>query len=583
MTDFAFVTDFGSPSAASGAFTVGTGRDVQFIEFQFPSASAGAVLAELDLELPADARIETGYFEIGADPVDPAVISTVATVREGSPVSIDSQGAATVDFGRLVTTAGLVSTGLLTGNFLSIDATYRWTGSDWRFIARSGSFAEVATERLLFESNSSSSTQIVSRLNSGSIGISLPQTPSGLELLIDGTTSWSERQGSSPISFPVSPPTHRVSYAVDRTTVLRDAFTRAVAKDGVNKVRIGLRSTSPGSLTLVPHVGALRVYTHTFSPDGPQRSFDLPEEGQFDTNISPPDAADVREVAALVRGTFGPSRVQPAVGPPLTGAAELTMAPGRPLLIGLPSTTVSRFGKLSGVRVNVSAGGTSGCEVSGRLLASVNQIPGDPVPAGELAAVTMNGGDSGWRTLALAAAIEVPFDAEAAAAHVAHPDQVAAPAVAAWLELQLGYGEAVVAMTSSPPDDLVAAGAPVVRRLPGGGTKALTTINGLGALYAAMRIVGLPDRDRPIAAITLAVVGPSDVVGVNPTADSVHALLTLAAPFVVVDPAGPRPARLRPVLPRPVLPRPVLLRAVANTSGSLVLDTIQVTYREGGP
>jgi hypothetical protein len=128
------------------------------------------------------------------------------------------------------------------------------------------------------------------------------------------------------------------------------------------------------------------------------------------------------------------------------------------------------------------------------------------------------------------------------------------------LEIQLGYGEATCATTSAAPTAVTGPGAPVVRRLPGGGTKGLTVIQELGPLHAATRIVGLPDRDRPIPAVSLSVAGATEVVGVNPTADALQALLTLQTPLAVTG--------------------PVLLKATVTAAGSVVLDTIRVTYRE---
>lgn len=562
MTDFAFVTQNSSIGSPGGLFSVGTGYDVEFIELSFPSASAGSVLAELDLQFPEDARIESGHFEIAADPVDPAVITTVATLRPTAPASPGATGACAVDFGRLVTTGGLVATDAIfsISTSVTISRSYRWTGSDWRFVTDGASFAEVATERVLFESDDDTSDSIAAYLQSGREGISLPQTPSGLELLIDGTTVWFERQGSSPITFSGPQASHRVSYSVDRTDAVRDAIARAVAQSGTKKLRVGLRAGSPGALTLIPHIAALRVHTHTFMPDGVQRNFDMVEEGRFDIDVTPPNAADIREVSVAVRGSFAAERVQPAIGPELSDAASLTLAPGRPLLLGLPVESAARFGKLTGVRLHLTAGGTSGCEVSGRLLASVLQRPGDPIPDADLASISLVSGESGWHTLPLPAAIDVPTDAAAQAAHDADPTNVAPPDVAAWMEVQLGYGEAICATTTASPTDANGPGAPVVRRLPGGGTKGLTVINALGPMFAATRMVGVPDRDRPIAAVTVEVPGAADVVGVNPTADPVQTLLTLQQPLPV---AGP-----------------VLLRCTVTAPGSVVLDTIQVTYRE---
>ena len=100
----------------------------------------------------------------------------------------------------------------------------------------------------------------------------------------------------------------------------------------------------------------------------------------------------------------------------------------------------------------------------------------------------------------------------------------------------------------------------MVRRLPGGGTAELTPIPVLGPLRAALRVVGTPDRDRPIPAVVLGIDGTTDVVGVTPTPDNLATRLTLALPLTVSG--------------------PVALEAVVAAPGTLTLDTVQVTYRE---
>jgi hypothetical protein len=205
--------------------------------------------------------------------------------------------------------------------------------------------------------------------------------------------------------------------------------------------------------------------------------------------------------------------------------------------------------------------GTAGGQVTGRLLtAPDDEHPGEPVAGGELAAVTV-GEDPVLRWYRL------PFLGE---------PTVSAPEcrlVAAWLELQPGYGEVECALTTAKPDHLQTPGGPLRHRMSGGATRPTTVIAAIGPLNAALRVVGVPGRDHPLAAVRLEVVPvpvavtlqstvAEDALDIEPTGDDLVARLTLHDPL----PAAPG----------------IRLRAICAAPGSLVLDTVRVTYRESG-
>jgi hypothetical protein len=105
----------------------------------------------------------------------------------------------------------------------------------------------------------------------------------------------------------------------------------------------------------------------------------------------------------------------------------------------------------------------------------------------------------------------------------------------------------------------------------GGATRATTVIAAIGPLHAALRVVGVPDRDRPLAAVRLQVLpvagilqptAAEDGLDIEPTGDDLVARLTLRYPL----PAAPG----------------ICLRATCAAPGSLVLDTVRVTYRPSG-
>lgn len=534
-----------------GALTVTSGYAVGYEVLFFEAAQASGSLVEIDLELPVDARVERVSFAIAAEPGGFTTVGSVAAVRSANTFGRNAEAACTVDFGRLVTVGGVGFQSLLQG--ASISGVHRWTGSTWSSLGAGGAFAEVATDRLLIETdNDDTSGDELAEIILSNGGVRLPAVPTLLELLVDGVTIWFERQGSAPGSTPTAP-SGGVAYQVDRTDLVRTAFGRATAAGGTKKVRVALRSSTPGLLTLQPEIASLRVHTVQFPPDGLAKTVQLTEEGPLSFDVSPPaSATEAAEVAMVVRGSFGPDRVQPAAGPALEPDAALVLVPARPVLFGLPTALVGRFGELGGLRLNLSTAATgSGAELSGRLLADVAGKPGDALPGTELTALSVQPGANGWHTLTFAEAVELT------------PTETPQ---SAWLELQLSYGEVECALTLADPDD-PAPGAPLLRRLPGGGSFGLTTVPAIGALHGAIRLVGRPDADHPIPAVIFAVPRGDTEVAVTPTGDNLTAVLALAVPVKPAEAPAGAPA--------------VELTALVAAAGSLTVDTVTVAYREG--
>lgn len=535
--------------ALEGTATVWTGYEIGAYYLIFEAAEDAGSLVHADLTLPADALIQQAHFGVAAAAMPAATVSSVATVRVAPPV-VSGRAACVVDFGQLTTVGGLVPDEL---NFVpSIQQVYRWTGAAWQSHASSATFAEVATERLLLE-GSGSSDELAADVQL--VGVVLPAVPGSLELQVDGNTVWFERQGSAPIDLTApAVDGNGSSYVIDRTTAVADAFGRAPIVHDTKTIRFVLRASAPGRLQLAPSIAALRVHTVGFPPDGVVRTVDLLEEGLFTVDVTPPSAEDVREVRAVVRGSFGPERVQPPIGPVLQPDAHLVLAPGRPVLVGLPDGLTSRFGKLAGVRLVLRAvEKTNGGEVTGRLLADLGGGPGEPIAGGDVTGVSVGPGDERWVTLRFAEEVDPPV-------LPAPVDGDDTPRTSCWLELQLGHGSVECAFTGADPGDSIAPGGLVRRRLPGGGTAALTDIPDLGPLRVALRVVGTADRDRPIPAVALGVRGSTEAVGVNPTADDLLSRVTLQAPLAVTG--------------------PVSFDAVVAAPGTLTLDTVQVTYKE---
>src|SRR6185369_2170161 len=130
---------------SGGGHHIGTRRVIHFVPHTVPAAVPAESVLETDLELTADARLKAALFEVIADPVVSAPLTSVATIRASTPLP-GFKAAATIDFGRLVTIGGLVDSSespdvltavSVTGGAVSlgVDAVHRWTGTDWAALA----------------------------------------------------------------------------------------------------------------------------------------------------------------------------------------------------------------------------------------------------------------------------------------------------------------------------------------------------------------------------------------------------------------------------------------------------------------
>ncbi|HEX2051721.1 MAG TPA: hypothetical protein VHJ34_13975 [Actinomycetota bacterium] len=495
------------------------------IYVEHPEFAALAVSSEVTL--PADAEVDRATFSVTAEAAGLTVASSVADVRAAEPPS-DGDAAITLDFGRLVTISG-VGTGAIDAEVVGV---YRWDGTRFTGVASAdGPFVETATDRLLIEFDASVDVDDAR----DALSVTLPAQPAGLELAVDGTTVWYERQGASAGLAP--PETTGVGYAIERTAELRDALARAAG----GPVRVELRASAPARLALARSIEHHRVHAVAF-PEGPDRSVDVAEEGPFDVELPlPPEATGWRvdEVRLTVRGTPGDDRVVPAEGPDTVDDVHVVLAAGRTVLARVPASLVSQLDEVVAVRVPLRAPGDGG-EVTGRLLPDDGGRPGEPAPGGELAPLAVDAGAAAaYRTL------------------------VAAEPVAAgplWLELTMTYGETEWLVTANAENHATAPGATLHRRLPGGGLRPFPTLEGLGPRFGALRLVGRAPANRPIAALALDVDtgAPAEV---TPSRTGVAAIVGLETP-------------LRPATPS--LP----LRGVARALGGLTFADVRVIYRE---
>jgi len=178
--------------------------------------------------------------------------------------------------------------------------------------------------------------------------------------------------------------------------------------------------------------------------------------------------------------------------------------------------------------------------------------PGDPVKDAQLAPVQVPARQDGWFTLTLPKAVPLAF--------------TEGSPVAAWLELVPSYGEISCALTTSTVPDQP--GAPVLRRLPGGGTKPISSLQSTAdpsqttTLYACLRVVGLPGQRDPRPAVAVSVPQGSGVALADPTGDDLRVVLGLGAGIAAQS--GQVPLTIR-----------------VGTSGSVTADNVVVAYKKG--
>ena len=433
--------------------------------------------------------------------------------------------------------------GMTTITSVSVDGdpdVERWNGVE--FVAAAD--GEIQTERIKLEFDAA--VQVSAVADQGSLF--LPTVPTGLELLVDGTSVWFERQGSS--AGLTAPAGSGNRFSVDRTAEVQQALARSGGP-----VRVELRSLTPGSLALNPSVDIHRVHVVAF-PEGPSRTLTLAAEGPVALVLPLPEASSgwtVDGVDLIASASLASERVVPPEGPTPSLDGRLGLTAGRTVLGRLPATSVERSGTITGLRLALR-GGDAGGEIGGRLLLDAAPLggaapdaearPGAPVPGGELTPVTIDAGDDvRWVTLRTAA----PVGRDAT-----------------WVELGLTYGTATWELTAADPDD-DAPGTDVHLRRPGGAVRQLTTLADVGPLRGSLRIVTEPDDNRPIDALSIGIGdGAADRVGLTPTTGGVA-------------------VRFGKVGGTTVTAQSLTLTGAAAVAGAFTFADVRVTYREIAP
>lgn len=444
------------------------------------------------LTIDAGAQVQQVLVTVRARPPGWIAVASAGEVRA------DPDGAI-LDFGRMRTVTGVsVPGGALTNVFAWQGAAFSRTG------VRTATdpvdeidFGEVLTERLRVAGPNADAVKASGAVN-------LPTAPADLEVVVAGKRAWFQQGEAKQAAIGVAagPEDHFIA-RIDVTDAVAAAARAASAKGGggAASIAIELRASTSGVLGLDIASQLVRIFPVDFP--GPQQAVTIAEEGPATLALPLPAASSawrVQGIAFTAIAKLGAARVLPAIGPVLSSAAELVLDLDHPLALQVVASDAGNFATLSGVRVRVRVDEGS-AEIGGMLLADASGVPGDPLPGGNLAPVTVAQGDASWQTLALSRAVPVP-------------------AGALWVALQAAHGKAIVVLADS--------GGEVRRGKPGGPWRAFSR----GVAFtpkAAVRLVGAAAETHPIDALEAAIAG-KPLGSFTPTADGL-------AVNLVVDPA----------------------------------------------
>jgi hypothetical protein len=500
------------------------------------TSDAGFETAQ-DVVLPAGAVVTQAVVRLSAEaPVNPTPVGGIATVRAAAGAPALASRDLVIDFGVLRTVSAVDAPAAISGIGL-------WRGTSFNefvpqdFGGRVAEFTEVQAERLLV--NLADPVAPATLAADGRVTTTTP--PADLELLVGGVRAY-QRPGPVPAAFTED---------VDVTAALQAAVAAGpVGEDGSVAVPVVLRARVPGTLglELAQPVGFLRTHAVAFPGPTTTRAFD--EEGRLAVALPLPGEATGwtvhRVLATVVATDDDPQRVQPPVGPPPTTDAELTLDPDRRLVVRVPPERFAPFEELVGVRVSARPG-DAGIELGGALLEDADGVPGDPVPKGTFAPVTLEAsGEAAFVTLPLPQPVRAAADAPL------------------WFSLAATRGSAVVELGAGED---ATEDATLWRVMPNGVVRPMSSPAGVRTDVLRLRLVGVPPPLAPIDVVTVDLAGGGAVrEPVEPAQEAAGlASLALSAP-------GPRPG--------------LALELTATAATAVTVGPVVVAYSDpatGGP
>jgi hypothetical protein len=503
----------------------------------------------LDVTLARNALVRKYDIVINADRASATFVNAVAQVRAtpSSARGLSGGGTAIVlDFGTPRTLSGVsVPSGM------TIVRVTPWMGTAFgpEAVFSGGSQAtaifpsEVRTERLLVEATGSKSGDELA----AQMGVVLPESPSDLEIRIDG---------GAPVvtlSGPAQPgPGTALSDAAwnrngERVVHLAEALGKLTGDPTRSEnvtFKVVLTSRVPGKLSMRLAEPPLLSYVRrvTFNGDT-TKELSFTEEGTQDVPLeSLPAQIAIEEISFTAAGTLPPERTIPPVGPGDADLADLVLDPDRAVCVRLRSTT--GLANLTGIRLPLRAG-SSGAEM--RVLLWKNKEGGieplEPMPEAVSEPCELSAGDKeAWTTFSFKKAVAITAQ---------NPP---------WAVLTVSRGEVTYSLGASagatdPLDQNV-----IKRGAPTGPFKPLPLLfqsgtSGFGMVRGRMRLIGHAPKDVPVAPLMVSIVSNESSVEVTPVAKGALARLAFRPGLAVSSP---------------------VLRAISRVPGTVTLRDIDV-------
>lgn len=525
--------------------------DLPTISRTNPEVSSAEVATTL--QVPLGAVVTKAVVRLSADAPGTTTIGGIATVRAAAGEPDGASDQLVVDFGTLRTVSAIAAPA-------AISHVTPWAGTSFLggvtlLTSLSGmevSFTEVQTERLLIDLGANTLPSALA--GSGLVTTTTP--PADLELRVGGSRVWS-RTGPAPAGFTEDVDVTAAVQAIVDTATVPDA-------DGNVGVRVALSARVPGKLGLDLPEEPRFLRTLAVNFPGTTAPVVFAEEGVADLTLPLPAGSEqwtIHRVVATVSATDpGPVRVLPPNGPAVSAEAEVLVDSDHRVLARLPRTSLGRFERLAGVRL-LLVPGPSGFDVGGTLHSGTATVPGEAIEEGSLSAVNLPpgapDGQPAWVTLLL------PRPIELAAALKPAPED------ALWLSIEATRGSArmMVADRTGMDDGDVA----LLRRLaPNGIARPLSTAfrlrtqpadppSPIAADALALRVVGLPPVDHPVALVSTDLAGGGSS-GVSGPGGSVT---------ITLNPIGVR--------------SPLALRLTATAATAVTAGPVVVAYTESSP
>jgi hypothetical protein len=530
----------------------------------------------LTLSIAKNALVRKYTVRIGATRADGTTLDNSGQVRLQAQ-SGDSN-VVVVDFGMLRTVSGIghvapQPAGLPGMTITSLHA-FKGDAFDPNSLFAEGLFViavessepssfEVRTERVRIGVQTTATLAQIS----ANLWLQFPDLPSDIDIRVDnGAPAFTAPGPAQPNARDWDGNTQRVADLTKALAALSGDPHDASAFDAT----IALASRIPGILTLAEEASDIAFLGRIVFDGSEEKTLAFTEEGEYDVVLQLPNwVKRVQELRATLTGTAPPERVLQPVGPPI---AMLSGGSGSAfdLLLDVDHSGAARldpakpFAELIGIRLPLRAG-ADGAEVRAVLYSGTDDGPTKPVDGGTTKPVDVppapaEAGDV-WTTFDFAKPVKLD------------------PRLTYWIVVVVGRGGASWSLGRFvPPQPAV----PIRRGSAIGPWHELPNVVMDGATIGArIRAIGKPPPGAPVAALSVSVVGHSDMqVDASPLPKGAS-VIWVAPGATTGDAKHPvRPSVLPDVGGAPSAPT-ITLRITSRMTGTVKLSAVDVVAIKG--